>query len=318
MSFFLPKHSLSSYAALLLRGIRLGDWWRRAGVHAVRSLPVFPCHLCMSARRSVWGILNYFCEGLSLSPWTKHPVGWLRRCFESPASVLLWLALRYRREGERVREKKRERVRQPYSLSTLTHSEAKSERPGRKENASTPLTPLTPAPHSTLKQLNHPLSNQELLIFHCGLNHTLLTLGVLVFSVFGGYVLTGACPEDPWLPGADSLAPLQVQDADSEGQTRHYAADCQRGGRPFGRHGWTQWWGAAQRCGNRCRRCRQAASSTPLCRHGEWQSLFLTHISSRLTHLHTAWPSACLAHVWVCLHVDPFLSRALALKVEFK
>lgn len=84
-----------------------------------------------------------------------------------------------------------------------------------------------------------------------------------------GDVLTGAYPKDPWLPGTDRLAPLQVQDADGEGQACHHAPDRHRGGGPVGRRGGAERRGAGRRRGKRRLSCQQAASSPPLCRYGE-------------------------------------------------
>lgn len=135
------------------------DWLRTTvagkgggGYSAVRSLPVFPCHLCMCSRGSVWGILKYFCYGLcfnqtsclSFSADLSHP----------PLCCSDWLRDTEERESEKDREEKR-RVRRCYSLSTLTPKTAK-------ENASAPLTPLRPAPHSRLIQLSHPLSQDPI------------------------------------------------------------------------------------------------------------------------------------------------------------
>lgn len=90
-----------------------------------------------------------------------------------------------------------------------------------------------------------------------------------------GDVLTGADPKDPWLPGANRLAPLQVQDADGEGQARHHAPDRHRGGGPVGWHGGAERRGAGWRRGKRRLSCQQAPSSPPLCCYGELESFLI-------------------------------------------
>lgn len=97
-----------------------------------------------------------------------------------------------------------------------------------------------------------------------------------------GYVMTGAGPEDPRLPGTDRLSQLQVQDANGEGQACHHAADGQRGGRPLRR-------AERRRHARRRRSRRQGASCAPLGRHGEWQR--------SLTHL------GCVVCLCVCVSV---------------
>lgn len=164
MSFLLPEHSLCPYGSLLLWGICCEDWWRREAAGGGRGGACSEITSCFFLpfvyvfERECLRDFELFLRG-SRSLSTKHPVCWLHHWSESPASVLLWLAPSYRRDRERERGKKRERerVRQCYSLSMLTLCEAKSERPGREENASTPLTTLTPAPHSKLNRHVHPL-----------------------------------------------------------------------------------------------------------------------------------------------------------------
>lgn len=131
--------------------------------------------------------------------------------------------------------------------------------------------------------------------------------------LFAGNVLTGVSPEDPWLPGADRLAPFQVQDADSEGQTRHYAADGQRGGGLFRRHGWTERRGASQCCDRHHHSWRQAASSTPLCGHGEWENLWFFG-GGIYSHRPVDIARMCV-HVCISCSISPFLHIPLTPKV---
>lgn len=146
----------------------------------------------------------------------------------------------------------------------------------------------------------------------CGVDSATLSWSWGWCFLFAWNVLTGVSPEDPWLPGADRLAPLQVQDADGEGQTRHYAADGQRGGGLFRRHGWTEWRGASQRCDRHHHSCRQAASSTPLCSHGEWENLWF--LGGIYSHRPVDITRMCV-HVCISCSISPFLHIPLTAKV---
>lgn len=84
-------------------------------MQAVRSLPVFPCHLCM--RGSVQEVLNYFCPGsVYVSLNQTSCVGFAAALSHPPLFCSDWL-----RDIEGRERKKR--VRQRYSLPTLTHCE---------------------------------------------------------------------------------------------------------------------------------------------------------------------------------------------------
>lgn len=133
--------------------------------------------------------MNYFCEGLSLSLSQPNilSVGFTTALSHPPLCCSDWLRDREERERE-----KGERVRQCSSLSTLLHTvKPKARDRGEKREcfhstyfSQTGTTfnaePTQPPPFF------RSLFNQELLIFHCGLNHALLTLGVVVFSVCVG------------------------------------------------------------------------------------------------------------------------------------
>lgn len=171
------------------------------GVQAVRSLPVFFSTVCVCVREGFWTIsARVF---LSLS--TEHPVCWLHRRSESPASVLLWLAHRYR--GERETDRQRQ-----CSLSFLAYTlwSQTGETGERKECF-----------HSTYSPLSHRdyfqhCTNRTSPVFQEPLQPGTVDLPLWTEPRSpnpwgaGGNVLTGAGPEDPCLPGADRLAPLQV------------------------------------------------------------------------------------------------------------
>lgn len=158
----------------------------------------------------VWRILNCSYEGLFLSQPNILSVSFTTILSHPPLCCSDWLRdIEERAKGSSAAEKRSETVLFSFYAHTLWIL-----RLGRGKNASTQLTPLSGT--SIAKPTEPPWSfrsifNQELLIFCCGLNHTLLTVGVVVllFS-FWGNVLTGAGPEDPCLSGANRFAPLQV------------------------------------------------------------------------------------------------------------
>lgn len=163
----------------------------------------------MCTRGSVWGILNYFCEGLCLNQtsclWDSAPIWVTRLCAALIGSEI------QKRDTERG---KKERVRLCYSLSLhLLTVKPKARDLWEKRMRLLRSSPLTPASHSTLNQPSCCIFPGSYLTRNywssTGLNYTLLILWGVVFSLWGD-VLTGAGPEDPWLPGADRLAPLQV------------------------------------------------------------------------------------------------------------
>lgn len=135
--------------------------------------------------------MNYFCEGLSQPNILSF--GFTAVLSHPPLCSSDWLRdIEERGTGK----KERERVRQCYSLSAHTHCEAKSERPGRGENASAPLTPHIPAPHSTLNQLSYPL-------FQKRSEPGTITLPLRTEphspDPGGGGVLLGGCFDRSWL-----------------------------------------------------------------------------------------------------------------------
>lgn len=97
---------------------------RKGGFQALRSLPVFFLPIVYVYERECLRDFELFLRG-SLSQPNILCVGFTAALSHPPLCCSDWL----RDIGER--EKKRESVRHCYSLSTLTHCEAKSERPAR-------------------------------------------------------------------------------------------------------------------------------------------------------------------------------------------
>lgn len=143
----------------------------------------------------------------SLSQPNILSIGFTTALSHPPLCCSDWLRDIEERETQKKRERESGRAFLFLGLQTI------GERPGREENASTPLTPLAPA-HSTLNQLNQPLFSGSCLTRNYWSSivdwTTLSWPWGCRCSVFWGDVLTGAGPEDPWLSGADCLAPLQV------------------------------------------------------------------------------------------------------------